>query len=277
MKKIKNKKFFTAAQVVAAAFFVLVVFFAIAPGVFARYDPLENNLSERFLGVSIAHPLGTDEYGRDILSRIIYGTRPSLLVGLGTATLSLIVGVPLGLIAGYCGGLVDTIIMRIMDAFQSFPSIILAILLMTVFEPSVESLIITISVESFPRFTRIVRGNVLSLKKMEYVESARASGASPAYIMFVSILPNCMGAIIAQFSLLMSTAILIEAGLSFLGFGIQPPDPAWGSMLSYAKQYVARSFSYIAGPTMMIFLVVMSINVLGDKLKDMLDPRKKSR
>lgn len=277
MKTLKEKYDITLMQLLAILFFVMVVLFAVAPGLFTNYDPLENSLTERLKGVSLAHPLGTDEYGRDLLCRIIYGTRPSLLVGFGTAFISMVVGVPLGLVAGYYGGTLDAIIMRVMDAFQSFPSTLLAILLMTIFEPSVESLIITISVVSFPRFTRLVRGSVLSLKKMEYVESARASGASSLYIMFVSIMPNCMGNIIAQFSLLMSTAILIEAGLSFLGFGIQPPDPAWGSMLSYAKQYVARSFSYIAGPTMMIFFVVMSINVIGDKLKDMLDPRKKRR
>lgn len=277
MNKLIKKHNFTVVQLLAAAFFILIVLFAIAPSLFTSYDPLENNLSDRFEGVSFRHLLGADEYGRDILCRIIYGTRPSLLVGLCTALISTVIGVPLGLIAGYYGGTLDAVIMRVMDAFQSFPSTLLAILLMTIFDPSVETLIITISLVSFPRFTRIVRGSVLSLKKMEYVESARASGANSFYVMFVSILPNCIGNIIAQFSLLMSTAILIEAGLSFLGFGILPPDPAWGSMLSYAKQYVARSFTYIAGPTMMIFFVVMSINILGDKLKDMLDPRKRRR
>lgn len=277
MTMLMKKYNITVMQLLAVFFFLLVIMFAIAPGLFTIYDPLENSLTERFAGISLSHPLGTDEYGRDILARVIYGTRPSLLVGLGTAFFSMIVGVPLGLIAGYYGGLTDAVIMRIMDAFQSFPSTLLAILLMTVFEPSVESLTITISVVSFPRFTRLVRGSVLSLKKLEYVESARASGANAAYIMFVSILPNCLGNIIAQFSLLMSTAILIEAGLSFLGFGIQPPYPAWGSMLSYAKQYIARSFTYIAGPTVMIFLVVMSINTMGDKLKDILDPTQRRR
>lgn len=277
MKRLRKEQNISLMQLLAAGFFVLVVLFALAPGLFTTYDPLENDLTACFEGVSRAHLLGTDEYGRDILCRIIYGTRPSLLVGLGTALISMLVGVPLGLVAGYYGGVADAAIMRLMDAFQSFPSTLLAILFMTVFDPSVTALIITISLVSFPRFTRIVRSNVLSLKKMEYVESARASGAGSVYMMFVSILPNCMGAIIAQFCLLMSTAILIEAGLSFLGFGIQPPDPAWGSMLSYAKKYVSRSFTYIAGPAMMIFFVVMSINVLGDKVKDLLDPRKKRR
>lgn len=273
--RINKKRSVTLIQALAIAFFVLTVLFAIAPSAFTQYDPLENNLPEKLQGISLRHLLGTDEYGRDICSRIIYGTRPSLLVGLGTAMIAMVIGVPLGLIAGYYGGILDVIIMRVMDAFQSFPSILLAILMMTVFEPSVESLIITISMVSYPRFTRLVRGCVLSLKNMEYIESARASGAGAGYIMFRSILPNCLGSIIAQFTLLMSTAILIEAGLSFLGFGIQPPEPAWGSMLSYAKKYVAQSLTYIAGPTMMIFCIVMSINTLGDMLKNRLDPQKR--
>ena len=275
-KKIK-KSTVNFLQLFYIAFFVMVVLFAITPQLFTSYDPLENDLVNKFAGISKQHFLGTDEYGRDILSRIIYGTRTSLLVGLGTASIALILGVPLGLMAGYYGGLVDSVIMRIMDAFQSFPSIILAILMMTVFEPSEESLIITISLVSYPRFTRIVRGQVLTIKKQEYIESARASGASDGYIMFRSVLPNCFGGIIAQFSLLMSTAILIEASMSFLGFGIQPPDPTWGSMLSYAKKYIAQSLSYIAGPTAMIFLVVMAINSIGDMLRSYMDPQRKRR
>lgn len=273
--RIKTKSGITLIQTIAIAFFVMTVLFAVMPSLFTQYDPLENNLPEKLQGISVNHLLGTDEYGRDILSRIIYGTRPSLLVGLGTAMISMVIGVPLGLIAGYYGGIIDMVIMRIMDAFQSFPSILLAILLMTIFEPSVESLIITISMVSYPRFTRLVRGCVLSLKKREYIEAAKAAGANAGYIMFRSILPNCLGNITAQFTLLMSTAILIEAGLSFLGFGIQPPEPAWGSMLSYAKKYAAQSLTYIAGPTMMIFCVVMSINTLGDMLKNRLDPQKR--
>lgn len=277
---MKNKKQLLSvsfSQLLSIAFLIIVLFFAVAPSLFTCYDPVENQLEDKFAGISVQHPLGADEYGRDILSRIIHGTRPSILVGLGTAILSLLIGVPLGLISGYYGGIIDNMLMRIMDAFQSFPSILLAILLMTVFDPSVETLVIVITIESFPRFTRIVRSEVLSLKKQEYVESAKASGANAGYIMFRTILPNCAGNIISQFTLTMSTAILIEAGLSFLGFGIQPPAPAWGSMLSYGKKYVAQSFTYIAGPTLMIFLVVMAINTLGDLLRDLLDPKKKRR
>lgn len=277
MRRLKHKTGIGISQILAMGFFALVVLFAVIPGAFTSYDPLELNLLNKLKGISAEHLLGTDEYGRDILCRIIYGTRTSILVGLGTATVALVLGVPLGLIAGYYGGLADSIIMRVMDAFQSFPSMLLAILMMTVFEPSVATLIITISLVSYPRFTRLVRSSVLSIKKLEYVEAARAAGASPAYIMFRCILPNCAGNIIAQFSLLMSTAILIEASLSFLGFGIQPPDPTWGSMLSYGKRFVGSSLTYILGPTMIIFFVVMAINTIGDMLKNMLDPTKKGR
>lgn len=275
MKQIKYKM--TLFQIVAAFFLLVIIMFAVVPSAFTSYDPLELNLKEKLHGISKKHLLGTDEYGRDLLCRIIYGTRPSLLVGFGTAVISMAIGVPLGLIAGYYGNGVGSVIMRLMDAFQSFPSILLAILMMTVVEPSVGSLIITISLVSFPRFTRLVRGSVLSIKKIEYVEAAKASGADAPYLMFRCILPNCTGSIISQFSLLMSTAILIEASLSFMGFGIQPPEPAWGSMLSYAKKYMAQSFSYIAGPTFTIFFVVMSINCIGDLLKNILDPMKRGR
>ena len=276
VKNIRATKW-KLTQAFAVCFFVLVVLFAAFPSAFTKYDPLENQLQDQLCGVSWEHWLGADEFGRDILCRIIYGTRTSILVGLGTAIAAVCIGVPLGLVAGYYGGLIDAIIMRVMDAFQSFPSMLLAILMMTVFEPSVATLIITISLESFPRFTRIVRGGVLSIKKQEYIESARASGANAFYIMFRSILPNCMGNIIAQFSLSLSTAILVEASLSFMGFGIQPPDPTWGSMLAYAKRFVGSSPTYILGPTLMIFFTVLSINSIGEIVKERLDPTKIKR
>lgn len=275
MRRLKSKTGLGLTKILAMVFFTLVALFAIAPGLFTGYDPLELNLANKLAGISPKHPLGTDEYGRDILCRIIYGTRTSILVGFGTAAAALVLGVPLGLIAGYYGGLTDSIIMRVMDAFQSFPSMLLAILMMTVFEPSVLTLIITITLVSYPRFTRLVRSSVLSIKKLEYVEAARAAGANPVYIMFRCILPNCVGNIIAQFSILMSTAILIEASLSFLGFGIQPPEPTWGSMLAYAKRFTDTSLTYILGPTMTIFFVVMAINTIGDMLRNILDPTKK--
>lgn len=273
MKNTKNIKFTTIFALSVIAIVLAMVAF---PSWFTSYDPLEVNMKEKLLGPSTAHLLGTDEYGRDVFCRIVYGARSSVSVGLGTACLSALLGVPLGLIAGYFGGWIDNIIMRIMDAFQSFPSTLLAILLSTMFETSAKSLILTISVVSFPRFTRLVRGSVLVIKKQDYIAAARIAGVSNMYLLFKSILKNCMSVVVVQFSMLTATAILIEAGMSFLGLGIRPPEPAWGSMLFYANKYIDANIWYILSPTFTIFLVVLSINLLGDALRDKLDPKKKS-
>lgn len=255
---------------------IIVIIMVIMPSLFTSYDPLEVNMAEKLWGPSKEHWFGTDEYGRDIFCRIVYGARNSITVGLGTACLSAFIGVPLGLIAGYYGGIIDNIIMRIMDAFQSFPSTLLAILLSTMVETSAKSLIITISAVSFPRFAKLVRGSVLVIKKQDYISAAKIAGVSQSYILFKSILFNCMSVVVVQFSMLTATAILIEAGMSFLGLGIQPPEPAWGSMLFYANKYINSNLCYILAPTFTIFIVVLSINLLGDALRDKLDPKKKN-
>lgn len=273
MKQKKKINYVTVfALVILTIVFAMVAF----PGLFTSYDPLGVSMSEKLLGPSKEHWLGTDEFGRDIFCRIVYGARSSISVGLGTACLSALIGVPLGLIAGYYGGWIDNVLMRIMDAFQSFPSTLLAILLSTMFETSAKSLILTISAVSFPRFAKLVRSNVLVVKKQEYIAAARVAGVSKPYILFRSILLNCMSAIVVQFSMLTATAILIEAGMSFLGLGIQPPEPAWGSMLFYANKYINSNICYVLSPTFTIFLVVLSINLLGDALRDKLDPKKKN-
>ena len=261
--------------VFAAVILTVVLLMVLFPSLFTSYDPLEVDMTKRLLGPSKGHMLGTDEYGRDIFCRIVYGARSSVCVGLGTALLSALIGVPLGLVAGYYGGVVDNIIMRVMDAFQSFPSILLAILLSTILETSVFSLILTISAVSFPRFAKLVRGNVLVVKKKDFVAAAQVAGVGKGYILFNTILRNCMSVVVIQFSMLTATAILIEAGMSFLGLGLEPPAPAWGSMLFYANKYVNTSLSYVLSPTFTIFLVVLSINLLGDALRDKLDPKKK--
>ena len=261
--------------VFAAAVLTVVLLMVLFPSLFTSYDPLEVDMTKRLLGPSGGHVLGTDEYGRDIFCRIVYGARSSVCVGLGTALLSALIGVPLGLIAGYYGGVADNVIMRVMDAFQSFPSILLAILLSSILETSVFSLILTISAVSFPRFAKLVRGNVLVVKKKDFVAAAQVAGVGKGYILFNTILRNCMSVVVIQFSMLTATAILIEAGMSFLGLGLEPPAPAWGSMLFYANKYVNSSLSYVLSPTFTIFLVVLSINLLGDALRDKLDPKKK--
>ncbi len=246
---------------------------SVVPGLFTRHDPLKTDPMHRLQGVSSEHICGTDELGRDIWARIVYGTRNTMAVGLGAALLALLLGVPLGLLAGWHGGIWDSLIMRIMDAFQSFPPVLLAILFITVLDPSVFTLIFTIGLVSFPYFARIVRSSVLYLKTAEYVTATRGFGANSFYLLFRTVLPNCIGGITVQFSLLAATAILIEAGLSFLGMGIQAPEPSWGAMLSYAKDYVDRSISYVIAPTATIFLVVLSINLLGDSISDWVNPK----
>ena len=253
---------------------LLMTFF---PSLFTAYDPLEINPLDRLTGISAEHLCGTDEYGRDIWARIVYGARNSISVGFGAALIGLVFGVPCGLISGWFGGIVDSLIMRVMDAFQSFPAVLLAILIITVMPTSALSLALTIGIVNFPYFARIVRSNVLYVKETEYVEASRSFGAGIWYLLFCTILPNCVSAIVVQFSLLAANAILLEAGLSFLGLGIQPPAPAWGAMLSYAKAYVDRSAYYVIAPTAAIFLLVLSINLTGDALRDFLDPRSKQR
>lgn len=257
------------------AFLILLaaVLMAFIPSAFTKFDPLAVDPLHRLQHISAEHIMGTDEYGRDIWCRVVYGARNSLEVGFGAAALAMVLGVPLGLLSGWNGGITDSIIMRFMDAFQSFPAVLLAILFITIFEPSVITLVLTIALVNFPYFARIVRSNVLAIKETNYIEATRAFGAGPIYLLFRSILPNCVSAIIVQFSLLTANAILLEAGLSFLGLGIQPPAPSWGGMLSYAKAYVDSTVNYILAPTAAIFLVVLSINLVGDALRDTLDPK----
>lgn len=270
-RKLRKKrvKITTVFSIIILSFAMLAALF---PSLLATHDPYYMDLIHKFQTPNPSHLLGTDELGRDLYSRIIYGARVSMFVGLGSATLAMLIGVPLGLVAGYKGGLLDSIIMRLMDAFMSFPSIMLAMLLMTIFDASTLTLMLTIAIVSFPAYGRIVRGSVLSVKERDYIEAARAFGAKPGYLMFRAILPNCASGIIVQFSLFTASAILIEASLSFLGLGIKAPDPAWGSMLSYAKQYIDQSATYILVPAITIFLVVLSINLLGDELRERLDP-----
>ena len=270
MKKIRITTVFAVIILTAA------ILMAVFPSLFTKYDPLAVDPIHRLQKISAQHIFGTDEYGRDIWTRIVYGARNSLEVGFGAALIAMTLGVPLGLLAGWRGRITDSIIMRVMDAFQSFPAVLLAILFITIFDPSVITLVLTIALVSFPYFARIVRSNVLAIKEAEYIEATRAFGAGSAYLLFRSILPNCISAIIVQFSLLTANAILLEAGLSFLGLGIQPPAPSWGGMLSYAKAYMDTAINYILAPTAAIFLVVLSINLVGDAVRDALDPKSRT-
>jgi peptide/nickel transport system permease protein len=259
------------AFIVLLAVLVMTAF----PSLLTPYDP--NALIAKDLQPpSGAHLLGTDELGRDLFARIVYGARNSMYVGLGSSVLAVLIGIPLGLFAGFFGGKSDLVLMRILDSFMAFPAILLAVLIISVTGANATALTATIALVNFPRFARIVRGNTLSIKKIDYVEATRTFGARSSYLMFRTILGNCLSPIVVQFTLLVATAILIEASMSFLGLGIQPPAPAWGSMLHTAQLYLRRAWWYAFIPGFMIFLVVYAINVFGDWLRNVMDPRRRT-
>lgn len=254
---------------------VLYLLMAIFPQLFYAHDPFKIDAMSTLQAPSAKHIFGTDEYGRDIYSRIVDGARDTIFIGLGSAVLALLIGVPLGLIAGYYRGGADSAISLLVDGTLSFPSMLLAILVVSAWKPSAMTLIVVIALVNFPRFTMIVRGNVLSLREREYVMAAKLSGLSNARIMFAEILPNCLTPIIVQASLLVGNAIVIETGLSYLGLGLQPPDPSWGGMLTSAQSYIFNAPWYSIAPGLSILLAVFAVNVLGDYLSDKLDVRRR--
>jgi peptide/nickel transport system permease protein len=252
---------------------ILLVFVALLAPLLAPQDPLAQDLYGRLQAPSLEHPFGTDDFGRDILSRIIYGARISLRIGLVAITAALAVGTVLGLLAGYWGGIIDTLIMRIMDLLLAFPSILLAIAVVAVTGPGIDNAIMAVSVVLIPQFARLVRSSVLSVREMAYVEAARALGAGQARILLISVLPNCMAPIIVQTTLSLGTAILDAAGLSFLGLGAQPPTPEWGAMLAGGRELLLEAPWVMTFPGLAIFAVVLALNLFGDGLRDALDPK----
>ncbi len=253
---------------------LLLVVAAMAP-VVATHDPTDQQLLDRYLAPSGDHWLGTDELGRDIYSRIVYGTRISIQIGLIAVGISAVIGILLGGIAGYFGRWVDQVIMRVIDILMAFPSILLAIALVAVLGASLTNAMIAIGIVGVPQFARIVRSTVLSVKETEYIEAARAIGAKNNRILFQHVLPNCLAPIIVQATLSIGTAILDAAGLSFLGLGAQPPSPEWGAMLSDGRAALQTAPWVVAFPGLAIFLVVLGFNLFGDGLRDALDPRLK--
>ncbi|MEW6752430.1 MAG: nickel transporter permease [Candidatus Latescibacterota bacterium] len=240
----------------------------------APHDPLQQDLYARLQPPSLAHPLGTDDFGRDVLSRVIFGARISLRVGLLSIAMALTAGTALGLLAGYRGGWVDSGIMRVMDIVLAFPSILLAIAIVAVIGPGIGNVMVAVSAVMVPQFARLVRASVLSVRELAYVEAARALGASDVRILLVSVLPNCLTPLIVQSTLSLGTAILDAAGLSFLGLGAQPPTPEWGAMLSGGRELLFSAPWVMAFPGLAIFAVVLGLNLFGDGLRDALDPRR---
>jgi len=257
---------------------VIILFYlavaAFAPWL-APYDPYEINLDNRMQSPSIDHWMGTDDKGRDILSRIIYGSRLSMGVGFASVLFGAVFGIVLGLVAGYYGRWVDSIVMRIIDVMLAFPGILLALAIISALGPSLMNVTIAVGVFSVPLFARIVRGSTLEVKKLEYIDAIRSLGARDITIIFIHILPNILSPIIVQGSLRLATAILSAAGLSFLGLGAQPPSPEWGTMLSSGRDFLFSAPYMALFPGLAISILVLGFNIFGDGLRDALDPRMK--
>lgn len=257
------------------AIIALLVFCAIFANVISPYDPIKQDLAHRFENASAAHWFGTDEFGRDILSRLIFGARVSLQVGFIAVGISLVVGGLLGAVAGYYGGKLDNFIMRVMDVMLSIPQTLLAIAIVAALGPSLTNLMIAVGISAVPRYARIVRGSVLSIRGMEFVEAARSVGSSDLRIILKHIIPNSMAPIIVQSTLGVASAILNAAGLSFIGLGIQPPNPEWGAMLSGGRQFIRNYPHMTLYPGLAIMFTILALNFLGDGLRDALDPKLK--
>ncbi len=262
---------------------ILLIICALCAPLLSPYSPIIQDLDQRLIppmwesGGSISHFLGTDDFGRDLLSRIIYGARISLVIGLISIGIAMFFGVLMGAVAGFYGGTVDLIIMRIIDIMLSIPAILLAIVIVAILGPDLFNAMIAIGIVAIPTFARIVRGSVLAEKHKEYVIASRTNGSSSFRLIFIVILPNCTSPIIVQATMSFASAVLEAAGLSFLGLGAQPPTPEWGAMLSDSLQFITTAYWMIVFPGIAIFLTVMGFNLVGDGLMDVLDPKMKDK
>ncbi len=268
-RRLKKRK----SAMVGLFVVTFVILIAVLAPLIAPYEPAAQTWTAVRQAPSAAHWFGTDELGRDLLSRIIFGARASLSAGLISVAIAMAVGVPLGLISGYAGGLVDTLISRFTDAMLACPFLILAIALAAFLGPSLTNAMIAIGITATPLFIRLTRGQVLSVKAEDYVDAARAIGNPHRRIAFRHILPNVLPQILVQATLTIATAIIAEASMSFLGLGQQPPAPSWGSMLNSAQRFLVNAPWMAVWPGMAIFVTVLSFNLLGDGLRDALDPR----
>jgi dipeptide transport system permease protein len=260
--------------------FVALVIVAVAAPVFAPFDP-----DQQFRDALLMPPLtrgseglfllGTDALGRDILSRLIFGARFSLFIGVVVVSVSLIGGVIIGMFAGFFRGWIDTVIMRVMDIILAFPSLLLALTLVAILGPGLTNAMIAIAIVAQPHYVRLTRAAVLTERNRDYVTAARVSGAGPLWLMFVTILPNCMAPLIVQAALSFSGAILDAAALGFLGMGAQPPTPEWGTMLAESREFITRAWWVVTFPGLAILITVLAINLMGDGLRDALDPKLK--
>jgi peptide/nickel transport system permease protein len=271
LRRLLRRKGAVVGMVVLSAFILLALF---AP-LIVPYDPIATSWTLVRKAPTWQHWFGTDELGRDVLARVIYGARASLLAGVISVSIALLIGVPLGLLSGYRGGFIDALISRITDAMLACPFLILAIALAAFLGPSLGNAMIAIGVTATPIFIRLTRGQVMSVKVEDYVEAARAMGNPRWRIALFHILPNILPALLVQATLSIAAAIIAEAALSFLGLGQQPPLPSWGSMLNAAQRFLTNAPWIAVWPGLAIFLVVLSLNLVGDGLRDALDPRER--
>ncbi|WP_198470512.1 ABC transporter permease [Acetomicrobium sp. S15 = DSM 107314] len=270
-RRLKKNKIAIAGLFIVALYIACAIF---APYI-SPHDPTKQSLKDSFLAPSSGHLLGCDEFGRDILSRIIWGARISLLIQVSSVIVALLVGISLGALGGYFGGKLDELIMRFMDILLAFPGMLLALAIVAMIGPSVRNLVVAIGIYSVPQFARITRGAVLAVSANEYVLGAKAIGESDLSVIVRYVLPNALSPIIVQTTLRMATVLLTASGLGFLGLGVQPPNPEWGTMLSSARMYL-RSAPHVAiFPGLAIMITVLGFNFLGDGLQDALNPRLK--
>lgn len=250
----------------------LAAFVAVFAGVLAPFDPYQQHIDQSLEGPSAEHWFGQDDLGRDIFSRVLYGTRISLMVGFVTVGVSAVSGLIIGSISGYFGGWIDEVLMRITDILLAFPGILLAIAIMAILGPSLNNVIIALCIVGWKSYARLVRGEILKEKEKEYVQAARALGYSRTRIILFHLIPNTLNPVLVMATLGIATMIISEAGLSFLGLGTQPPTPSWGAMLSEGRQYLLQAYHLTTFPGLAIMILVLGFSFLGDALRDALDP-----
>ena len=258
--------------------FAIMLIIAVVSPLFINYetDVIQQTISERFMSPSAEHLFGTDQFGRDIFSRVLWGARISMSVGVAVVIISLIIGSILGAVAGFFGGIADNIIMRFMDILLAIPGTMLAITIVAALGGGIQNLLLALSIEQIPKMTRIVRSSVLTLKTQDYIEAARACGTTNARIIYRHIIPNAIGPILVQASLTVARTIISVASMSFIGLGINPPEPEWGAMLSEAKNQLMNYPYLVVAPGVAIILTVTSLTLVGDGLRDALDPKMKN-
>lgn len=272
LKRLRKNKI----ALISASIIILTIVIAIFAPVLAPYDPIAPNYSEVLKPPSPAHPFGTDEFGRDVFSRVIYGTRYALLIGLGVVAIEVALGVFLGLIAGYFGRWIDQVIMRIVDVFLSIPTLVLGLAFAAVLGGGLKNVILAAGLIMWTQFARLVRGQVLSIKEELFVEAARALGISDLKIMLKHIIPNALSPIIVYATLSIPTAILLSASLSFLGVGAQPPTPEWGLIVAEGRDYLSSAWWISTFPGLAIMILSLSFNILGDSLRDAISMQEES-